>query len=166
MQYNASVFIGRFQPFHKGHLHNIKSALEISEKLILIIGSASRARSIKNPFTFDERKSMILSDLDNSGIDLHKIFIEPVVDYFYDEQSWVDDITQAVSLHMLAGDSVTIIGHDKDSSSYYLKIFPSWEFSPISNYAGLNATSLRNDLWQLKFHEINAYLIQNKDKTG
>jgi bifunctional NMN adenylyltransferase/nudix hydrolase len=165
-KYQFSVFIGRFQPFHKGHLFNIQEALSISNKLILVIGSANRARTIKNPFTFDERKTMIYSDLKNNGIDISKVIIEPVVDYFYEETAWEDDVKKAVSLHSCLGDKVAIVGHDKDSSSYYLKSFPSWDYVSTENYDGLNATNLRNDLWTMQFHKLNTYLVNNKNEKG
>ena len=51
MQYDFAVFVGRFQPLHNGHQHVIDQALRSAKKLIILIGSADTARSIRNPFT-------------------------------------------------------------------------------------------------------------------
>ena len=52
------VFIGRFQPFHKGHLAVIEAGLEQADQLIVLCGSAHQARSVRNPWTVAEREAM------------------------------------------------------------------------------------------------------------
>ena len=54
--YDISVFIGRFQPFHLGHLQNVKKALDNSLKIIINVGSSFNAANMKNPFSFEQRK--------------------------------------------------------------------------------------------------------------
>ncbi len=59
------LLIGRFQPFHAGHLavvREIRSTRPESE-LILGIGSAQESYTWKNPFTAGERLEMILRAL-------------------------------------------------------------------------------------------------------
>ncbi|HJU13773.1 MAG TPA: nicotinamide-nucleotide adenylyltransferase [Candidatus Nitrosotalea sp.] len=58
------LLIGRFQPFHIGHLAAVKFALEKVERLWIGIGSSNRSNEKRNPFTADERKEMILTSLD------------------------------------------------------------------------------------------------------
>ena len=57
--------IGRFQPFHLGHLEAIKFALSKVEHLHVGIGSSNKSHEKRNPFTADERKKMILSSIDD-----------------------------------------------------------------------------------------------------
>ncbi|MDE4957612.1 ADP-ribose pyrophosphatase, partial [Francisella tularensis subsp. holarctica] len=76
--YDISVFIGRFQPFHKCHLQNIIIALQNIKKVIINIGSCFNAPNIKNPFSFEQIKQMIESDLHVAGIDLETVVIEPL----------------------------------------------------------------------------------------
>jgi nicotinamide-nucleotide adenylyltransferase len=52
------LFLGRFQPFHLGHLHVVKSLIKKYD-LVIGIGSANIKRSEMNPFSADERKKMI-----------------------------------------------------------------------------------------------------------
>ncbi len=59
-KHKVSLVIGRFQPFHLGHLFLIKEALKISDKVIIGIGS-SNVKNSDNLFSFEERKKMIES---------------------------------------------------------------------------------------------------------
>jgi nicotinamide-nucleotide adenylyltransferase len=75
------LFIGRFQPFHKGHLATVKFALEKVEHLVIVVGSAQKSHEPKNPFTAGERIRMIKESLDiNSETDVRRILIIPIPD--------------------------------------------------------------------------------------
>ena len=72
------LFIGRFQPFHKGHLAMVKRILQDNEEVIIGIGSAQYSHTGENPFTAGERFEMIKRALDAEGIrDYH---IVPIPD--------------------------------------------------------------------------------------
>ncbi len=68
-----SVCLGRFQPFHNGHLKCVKEALNNSDKLLIVIGSSQESRTERNPFSLLERKTMIKEIFKNEGIDLNRI---------------------------------------------------------------------------------------------
>lgn len=74
----SSLFIGRFQPFHLGHLDVFKQILKKEEHLIIGIGSAENSREKKNPFTASERYQMIDSALKEEKIPPEKYTIIPV----------------------------------------------------------------------------------------
>jgi nicotinamide-nucleotide adenylyltransferase len=75
------LFIGRFQPFHKGHLAAVKFALEKVEQLVIVVGSAQKSHEPRNPFTAGERIRMIKESLDIDGeTDIRRILIIPVPD--------------------------------------------------------------------------------------
>ncbi|MBS7658768.1 MAG: nicotinamide-nucleotide adenylyltransferase [Candidatus Bathyarchaeia archaeon] len=74
------VFIGRFQPFHLGHLEAVKYALTKVNQLIIVIGSAQYSHTLTNPFTAGERLVMIKLALKEAGISCDKYFIVPVED--------------------------------------------------------------------------------------
>ncbi|QEO56441.1 bifunctional nicotinamide-nucleotide adenylyltransferase/Nudix hydroxylase [Francisella marina] len=141
--YDISVFIGRFQPFHRGHLHNILVALENSKKIIINVGSSFNAPNIKNPFSFEFRRQMIIEDLKVAGVDLSLVEIEPLADYFYQEQKWEESLRQNVYKYARLGETIAIVGHIKDDSSYYIKSFPEWGYIPVDNYKNYNATEFR-----------------------
>ena len=75
------LFIGRFQPFHKGHLATVKFALERVEQLVIVVGSSQKSHELRNPFTAGERIRMIKESLDSDGeTDVRRILIIPVPD--------------------------------------------------------------------------------------
>ena len=75
------LFIGRFQPFHKGHLATVKFALGRVDQLVIVVGSAQRSHEPRNPFTAGERITMIKESLDaDSEADIRRILIIPVPD--------------------------------------------------------------------------------------
>jgi nicotinamide-nucleotide adenylyltransferase len=74
------LFVGRFQPFHKGHLQAVKDILNEVDELVIVIGSAQYSHRIDNPFTTGERLMMIRKALEEERIDLKRIWIVPVPD--------------------------------------------------------------------------------------
>ena len=53
------LVLGRFQPFHLGHLNLIQTVLNDKKEPLICIGSAQYAHTKDNPFTVKERKDMI-----------------------------------------------------------------------------------------------------------
>lgn len=74
----TALFIGRFQPFHKGHLSVIQDIYPQYEQIIIGIGSAEENYLPENPFTAGERVDLIRLVLESEGFDLAKIRIIPV----------------------------------------------------------------------------------------
>ncbi|MDH5481487.1 MAG: nicotinamide-nucleotide adenylyltransferase [Candidatus Bathyarchaeota archaeon] len=74
------LFVGRFQPFHLGHLNAIKDILKEVEELIIVVGSAQYSHNLNDPFTAGERLTMIRRSLEEAGIDYSRIWIVPVPD--------------------------------------------------------------------------------------
>jgi nicotinamide-nucleotide adenylyltransferase len=74
------LFVGRFQPFHLGHLSAVKDTLKEVDELIIVIGSAQYSHRINNPFTAGERLVMVRRALEEAGIDNSRIWMVPVPD--------------------------------------------------------------------------------------
>ena len=87
------LLIGRFQPFHLGHLDAVLFGLSRVENLFIGVGSSNRSNEKKNPFSAEERKTMIFSSIESSMIDRIKIFDIPDVD---DHEKWTFGIDQIV----------------------------------------------------------------------
>ena len=79
-RFKRGLFVGRFQPFHLGHLGAIRTALEHVEELIIVVGSAEYSHSDKNPFTAGERVEMIRAALKEANIDPSKYLVIPIRD--------------------------------------------------------------------------------------
>ncbi len=75
-----ALYVGRFQPFHKGHLEVVKHVLKHADDLVLVIGSAQYSHTSYNPFTAGERLVMIRRALMECEIDESKVWIVPVPD--------------------------------------------------------------------------------------
>lgn len=151
-EYDFLVFIGRFQPFHNGHLAVIRTALQSSKHVIILCGSAHQPRNLRNPWRFDEREAMIracFSEAENK-----RLLIAPLMDVLYNDALWVRNVQETVQglvtshhprLHIAP--RIGLIGHHKDSTGYYLKMFPQWGAVSVDNHEGLNATQCRETLF-------------------
>lgn len=90
----VALFIGRFQPFHKGHLAALKWIAARSGKVIVAIGSAEKENEPKNPFSAGERKRMIATQLTAAGLG-KKCAIVSVTD-INDNGKWVAHVDASV----------------------------------------------------------------------
>ncbi len=147
-KFDFIVFIGRFQPFHNGHLSIVQRALKESENVIILCGSAHQPRSVKNPWYHQERAAMILNSL---GGDKHRVHISPLSDIAHSDVDWVKSVEAIVNGIATAytkkpgKQSIGIIGHSKDQSSFYLKLFPFWGMVEAGNHESLNSTTIREE---------------------
>jgi nicotinamide-nucleotide adenylyltransferase len=85
------IFVGRFSPFHLGHLESIKFILDKVDELIIVIGSAQQSHTLSNPFTAGERLSMIHQSLQAEKIPLENIYLIPIYD-IYRNPVWVNHV--------------------------------------------------------------------------
>ena len=87
------LLIGRFQPFHLGHLEALQFALSKVDKLWLGLGSSNKPIEKNNPFSAEERKKMILSSIDDSMKNKITIYFIPDVD---NHVKWIEKIDTIV----------------------------------------------------------------------
>jgi len=78
--WRRGLLVGRFQPFHLGHLHAVRYALERVEELCILVGSADKSHQLENPFTAGERVYMVKAALEEAGIDCRRVLIIPLPD--------------------------------------------------------------------------------------
>jgi len=95
------ILVGRFQPFHLGHLKAVKFALGKVDMLWIIIGSAQKSHESRNPFTTGERLAMIKMALDAERVDPKRWLAVPVYDV-NDHSQWVDQIAMLVPRYDIA----------------------------------------------------------------
>lgn len=74
-----ALIIGRFQPFHKGHLELVKSILKECDEIIIAIASAQFNYIEKDPFTAGERILMIHEALREGKVDLARCYVAAIV---------------------------------------------------------------------------------------
>ena len=131
------LLIGRFQPFHLGHLTAIHFALSKVEKLWIGIGSSNKEREANNPFTADERKEMILKSIDKSILDKIKICYVPDLD---DHQKWVENIDSIVPKFEL------VFTNDEFTQTLYKKKGIKVLAVPFKNRQILSGTNIRKKI--------------------
>lgn len=137
--FRTLVFIGRFQPVHNGHLHVINEALKEADRVLVLIGSANVARSPRDPFTAMERRMMLL----RSVAEPHRVLVDFIEDHPYNDDAWIAEVQSIIADYGRAG-SLGLVGFSKDSTSYYLKLFPGMESVNIpSQWGMLNSTDIR-----------------------
>lgn len=154
-EFDLLVFVGRFQPFHNEHKRIIDIALEKSRNVLVLVGSAGKARTIRNPFTFGERRQMISAAIDAGD----RLIIKPLYDKTYNDAAWIKqvqtivldtalDVVNNYSNFRASGYNdakVGLIGASKDNTSYYLKMFPQYKSVNVEIENDLHATSIRED---------------------
>ena len=67
--------MGRFQPFHLGHLDLVKQILKDCDEVIIVVTSSQFNYLEKDPFTAGERIEMIHNSLKDSDVDLSRCII-------------------------------------------------------------------------------------------
>lgn len=147
--FDCLVFIGRFQPPHLGHLAVIHDALKRARQVIVLIGSAWQARSLRNPWRFEERHDMLRRCFDEA--ENQRLEIEPLLDALYNDDVWVRDVQRKV--RDIARPSqgrlprIGLIGASRGQSSYYLTLFPQWESVSVPLVDGISASQIRECLF-------------------
>lgn len=103
-KYKVALFIGRFQPFHKGHLYSLEKCLTIADSVIVGIGSSQESRTENNPWDYETRKEMVRMVDKNV-----EIVALPDV---YDDTKWGNQILSLLQQHGLAKSEVVGVGNN------------------------------------------------------
>jgi len=129
------LLIGRFQPFHLGHLEALQFALSKVDKLWVGLGSSNKPTEKNNPFSAEERKTMILSSIDNSMKNKISIYFIPDLD---NHVKWIEKIDTIVPKFdiVFSNDPLT----DHLYSKRTINVIPI----PFLNRDKLSGTNIRN----------------------
>ena len=82
MEIMRGLMMGRFQPFHLGHLDLVKQILSECDEVIIAITSSQFNYLEKDPFTAGERIEMIHQSLKEASVDLSRCFIIAIENQF------------------------------------------------------------------------------------
>ena len=131
------LLIGRFQPFHLGHLEAIRFALSKVDKLWIGIGSSNKSSEKNNPFTADERKEMILSSIDTSTSNRIQVFSIPDLE---NHEKWIENID------LIVPDFDVVFTNDELTQSLYSKLGKKVIPVPFKDREVLSGTNIRNKI--------------------
>jgi len=146
-QYDYMVYVGRFQPAHNAHIQTIREGLKQAERVIVVIGSAFQARTFKDPWTWKERATMIANTLTSEEVS--RIDFCGVGDEENDDR-WARTVQEAVfNIVQKENAKIGIIGLVKDASSFYLSMFPQWQFVSMPFIDEINATDIRTRMFEI-----------------
>lgn len=157
--YKLAVVIGRMQFLHNGHIHLFREAAQKADQILVLVGSSDKAPSPSNPFSYRQREKIVFGALSEAGITAalnSRVDVMPLPDDYLEDQ-WIANVINAVQTHaetqlgetgaLIRDEDVVLVGHEKDASSYYLRMFPQWAFYNAPNDRGLNATDFRHELF-------------------
>lgn len=174
MLQRQAFIVGRFQPVHKGHVTLIRRALELSENVVIFIGSAQEDNTPKNPYTVFQRMEMIRVCFDEN-VQQRLVFI-PLPDFKTNEE-WVKFIDSALSCYNQKTVSRISVVTDKDAdtqaSNQVLRQVPYTDQYVCVFPNTLNATDIRKKIFiegedPMKIHElypaVRALIKQYMDK--
>lgn len=103
-RYRVGLVVGRFQPFHKGHVYLLQQAAQVAGKLVIALGSVG-VDDQDNPLSYEQRLAMLHQVLEQEGLADRVIKIFPSHDHESDE-AWVREIVEQ------AGEFEVVIGNN------------------------------------------------------
>lgn len=182
------LYVGRFQPFHNGHLSIIRKAIQECDILVIVVGSIDKSND-KNPFPFKETQKIITHAVGSLKPNC-KVYIkgledseclEPHPDYPFEGNQAHNDRLWCYHLGLLvdeatdykeSGEELVLFGsvkkNDPRAAEYQQIIMKELG---ISNYvfvppytvgdtkSEIHATDIRNELNKLK--EAKSQFIEN-----
>lgn len=157
ISHKYSIFLGRFMPWHLAHQAIAVKSLEFTEKLIIVLGSHNRARTIENPWSTVDRKEYIMNSMVEAlGESVRdRILFTAVPDRLYNNNLWLSNVNTVVKATMIASggndtDSAIMVGHYKDSGSWWLEKFPQWDQRDLGGIPDMHATKIREAYFKLQ----------------
>jgi len=147
---NKGLYIGRFQPFHLGHLSIITDAFKEVEFLTIGIGSSQYSNEKDNPFTFNERKEMIQEVLKEENIpeDNYQILAIPDI---HNNEAWPGHVRSIV------GDFDILYLGNKDIIKELFEKYDKVSMKFIDHTIAISSTEIRHAIkkdknWKKNLH--------------
>lgn len=116
-----AIVIGRFQGLHYAHQKIIETALHVAPNVIIMIGSINQPRTPRNPFTFEERRELILCNLQHIPNIQNRLIFIGLEDDLYNDNKWRLNFFEKLNVLKIDITKSIIVGSNKDSSSDFLK---------------------------------------------
>lgn len=126
--HDVGLIVGRFQIFHDGHMRLIEHAISRSKELLIVIGSHNKSLDCRNPFSSEDRKTMLLNNIKNN-VDTSKIKFAFIEDTIGSDDKWSRDL-RSILYNTIDGAVMKtgcVYGHEKDSS---------WQQTMVANPVG------------------------------
>lgn len=162
----SAIAIMRAQPLHNGHLAIINKMIAEHDSVTVGLGSCNKPISDKNPWTGNERKSM-LRQIYGSRI---KILLLDDLDHD-EENAWADHILSTTERLNIDKPTYYYSGSEYDSK-WYKDRFENIIIVDREGNEHLSGTEIRNMIlsgdpeWKNHVPRLNHELVEQKTKTG
>lgn len=164
-QYKVALFIGRFQPFHNGHLYSLNKSLELADEVIVGIGSSQESATEDNPWDFETRKKMVES---LRGLSLQVVAIPDV----HDDKKWGNLIMDIIEQAGYEPNQVVAVGNNDWTNRILKAIGVSVYESGLYNrdeLEGIKIRAMREDgdlSWKVRVPETVVKCLEEYDKSN
>ena len=118
MKHKVGLYIGRFQPFHKGHALIVKEALRHCDTLVIAIGSAQEFGTKKNPFSYEMRKEIIRTSLIGLNSRVKIIGVEDRLEK-KDDAAWGEYLLDIVKAKTGLTPTINFEGYEQVRSTWF-----------------------------------------------
>lgn len=95
MKYKHGIAVMRCQPLHIAHARLIQTMLNECEHVTVVLGSIQEHGTIKNPFSFNDRKKMVKNVFGNTPY-WSKLMVYGLAD-IQDERNWADYVLDYIN---------------------------------------------------------------------
>jgi nicotinamide-nucleotide adenylyltransferase len=141
-EFSSALICGRFQTFHLGHKRLIDTALTLSDKVLILVGSAQVSGTKRNPFTIGLRTAMLKAEYQSDS----RIIIETIDDLSAEDEiseRWGEYLLQIATEKLNEKPELMIYGNDKSRSQWFRGDELSDVAELIVKRDGISATKLR-----------------------
>ncbi len=139
--YAKGMLVGRFQPFHLGHLEAAKYALSVCDKLVVCIGSSQTSGTRHNPMDAGTRIEMIKAAIDAAGIAHERIEFLEAPD-FGSDSTWMNYIKNR------HGDIEVVFSENEWVQRIFREEGIAVVIPPLFRRSELSGTAIRNMIFE------------------
>lgn len=141
----TGLYVGRFQPFHLGHLEAIRHILKKVDVVIIAVGSAQYSHTLENPFTAGERMTMSRLALEEARISSSKYLLVPIPDINV-HKLWVAHLTSLTPLFQIVFSNEPLTVTLFQEAGFKVEPIPFFS-REIYSATEIRKRMLRNEAW-------------------
>ena len=130
-----ALVIGRFQPFHLGHLHVVREIAPKPKDYVIGIAASADHGTMTNPFTVVERREMIIRALEEAGIGPFEVVGIPDI---HNPPKWVAHVISIVP------DFDLVVAHNPETLDLFAKQGIPARYATPYRMDELSGTHIRN----------------------
>lgn len=154
MAFNNGIIIGRFQPFHNGHLSMIMKALSICDHVWILVGSSQEYGTLKNPYSYSFRKECIESATSVTSVIAKRISIMPLPDAGVgDGPEWGDYVMKHFMQQSNVIPDIIITAQENVRTNWFNNYVDRIALLALPKQDNIHATDIRKFLIEDNFPE-------------